>query len=399
MINWKVLSIALSLGILNVFSIPSEILAQSRLTNPLLPRVGKKDPLIPAGYGKRGLTSFEKYRIEQEIAKLDQTAQEELKQDNLDEAFEHWYRYLKLSRVLDAELEIENLGKVGKIAWQKHRSTEVQNIAERLIILQEELTKQEPLSSEFLDKFATAYQQLRYLDKAIAIYQQIIKNNIKADDLVAENKNLKTLGKLYLSRFDYANAANIYQELLALADQESNSAKEIKFYLNTLINIYDRTSQTDEAIAARKRLIEKYTISQNLTKIPALKIAIARDYETQGKQQRAIDAYNETFIVASKTQQFALASDALTRLGKIHQQNNNTDKAIATYNKLLKLQQQSYNYYGLINTYDILGKIHLKLNKKLEAKQYFQQGLELAKSLNYKVKYFNQQIQSLISSQ
>jgi tetratricopeptide (TPR) repeat protein len=40
----------------------------------------------------------------------------------------------------------------------------------------------------------------------------------------------------------------------------------------------------------------------------------------------------------------------------------------------------------------MLGKIYLKLEQKTQAKQYFQQALELAKALDYKVDYFQQLI-------
>ncbi|MEY2856717.1 MAG: hypothetical protein RLZZ74_1027, partial [Cyanobacteriota bacterium] len=53
---------------------------------------------------------------------------------------------------------------------------------------------------------------------------------------------------------------------------------------------------------------------------------------------------------------------------------------------------QSYNDYGLINTYDTLGKIYLDSGQKQPAKHYFQQALDLAQTLNYKVEYFKQQI-------
>lgn len=383
------------LGVFNVFSIQEKVLAQAQLVNPLETPINQNDPLIPANYGKRQLTSFEKYRLENAIAKLDRTAKAELAQGNGDKAFKLWYRQLKLAHAVDPETEIRALGDVGAIAWQQSRGTDVRNIAERLIAIQEKLTTEKLLSPSLLDNFATAYQQVRYIDKAIVIYQQILTNSRKSDDLVAEQNNLKTLGKLYLARFDYFNAADVYQELLTLADRGSKSTQEVDFYLNTLVYIYDRTEQANKAIAIKKRLIKQYTAAQKLDRIPALTMAIADDYKTFKKPDKAINAYNQAFETASKLQQFAIASDALTKLAETYQQSKNTDKAIATYTKLLKLQQQTYNYYGLINTYDTLGQIYLRLNQKPQAKQYFQQGLELAKSLNYKIKYFDNRVKIL----
>ncbi len=391
----KIVFIAFLLAVFNVFSIQEKMQAQAQPVNPLETPINQKDPLIPAGYSQRELTSFEKYRIKKAIAKLNQRAKSELAQGNGNRAFKLWYRQLKLARAVDPKTEIKALGNVGAIAWQQSRGTDVRNIAERLIAIQEELTTEKLLSPSLLTNFATAYQQVRYIDKEIAIYRQILTNSRKANNLVAEQNNLKTLGKLYLARFDYFQAADVYQELLILADGGFKSTQKVDFYLNTLMYIYDRTEQANKAIAIKESLIKQYTAAQKLDRIPALTIAIADDYKTLRKPDKAINAYNQAFETASRLQQFATASDALTKLGKTYQQGKNTDKAIATYTKLLKVQQQTYNYYGLINTYDNLGQIYLQLNQKSQAKQYFQQGLELAKSLNYRIKYFDNRVKIL----
>lgn len=394
---WKIIFLTYCLGMIGFLADPEVVIAQTHLANPL--EISHSDPLIPRGYGKRPLTSFEKYRIEQAIVQLNKTAQAELAQGNGDKAFKLWYRQLRLTRIIKTEREIKALGEIGAIAWKENRGADVRHIAKRLITIQQEtITKKSLSSPDLLHKFATAYQQVRYLDQAIDIYQQILANSRKADDLIAEQKNLEILGKLYLARFDYQEAAGIYQELLALTpvtNQESEEINRVDSYLITLIDIYDRTYQTDKAIEARKRLIKKYTDAKKINKTPALEIQIARDYETLKQSDKAIQAYDQAFYLAFKVQQLAIASDALIRLGKIYQKSDRSNDAIATYNKLIQVQQQSYNYHGLINSYDTLGKIYLTLNQKTKAKKHFQQGLELAKSVNYKVKYLSNQIDKI----
>lgn len=400
-LDWKMIFVTCCLSMMGFFATPEVVMAQTQPANPL--EVNQKDPVIPDGYGKRSLTSFEEYRIEKTIAQLNQTAKRSLDQGNGDQAFKLWYRQLRLTRLISNEQEIIALGEIGAIAWEENRGVDVRYIAERLIAIQGEITAkkakdQKILSLDMLNKLATAYQQVRYLDEAIDIYQQILANSRAKDDLIAEQKNLEILGQLYLARFDYPEAVDIYQELLALnplANQESKQTKRNYFYLNTLIDLYDRTSQTSKAIAARKRLIEQYTAAQKSNNIPALKIKIAQDYETLKQPDKAIEAYNQAFNLAFEVQQLAIASDALISLSQIYQQSDRPNDAIATYTKLIEVQQQSYNYYGLINSYDTLGKIHLKLNQKAKAKEYFQQGLGLAKSVNYKVNYLSNQIDKI----
>ena len=381
-------------------SIPETALSQNQFANPLERKIDSRDPLIPAGYGRRELSSFETYRIEKTIAELDQSAQAELQQGNQDQAFKLWYRQLKLTRAISAEAEIKALGDIGAIAWQENRGLDLRNIAERLISLEGEISVKQPLSLDLLEQFATAYQQVRYLDQAIKMQTKIIKVSSRKDNdnLTVERSNFEVLGELYLAKFDYQNAAKVYQTLLSLTDEQKPEfprQNKADLYLRSLIDIYDHTGQTNQAITTKQRLIEHYTATKKLHKIAKLEMAIARDYETLNQIPKAIEAYNQTWNMANKNQQLAIASDALTRLGELHQGRGQVPQAIEAYTNLIEIQQQSYNYYGLINTYDILGKIYLKSNQKIKAKQSFQRALKLAESLNYKVDYFNRKIEQI----
>lgn len=386
--------LAYLLSISYIFSGGNIVRAENTSANPLDAKIDRSDPVIPAGYGKRELSSFEKYRITKTINELDRAARIKLEQGE-DAAFKLWYRRLKLSRALGSEAEIAALGNVGAIAWKENRGEDLRNIADRLIKIQDELTSQESLSPDLLSKFATAYQQIRYLDKAVNIYQQILVNSREQDDAIAERQNLAKLGELYLARFDDRQAAKIYRELLSSTD--SQEPKLQTTYLDTLIDIYDRTSQTSKALTARKRLLKLYAKSQP-DKLAALEIAIAGNYQSLNQSQKAIEAYERAFNTALSAQRFATASDALTQLGKLYRKTDSIDRAIATYLKLLKFQQQSDDRYGAIDTYDTLGKIHLDLGQKAQARQYFERGLKLAESLDYKVRYFRDRINLLRES-
>ena len=358
-------------------------IASTAIAQPIDPwQLDRSDPLIPKGYGRRELSSFEKYRLQKEIAKLDNNAQAELKLGNIDSAMKLWYRRLRLSRVIGTQAEIKALGKVGAVAWQENLGKDVRNIANRLSVIQAaEATKNN--SSQLLNNLAMAYESIKYLDKAIDIYQQGLAINA-----IDKDKTIDKLGELYLALFDYDNAAKIYQTKLANATQ-----KEQKTILQTLVEIYDRNGQINKSIEAKKQLVKYYVGKKKLKKISALKIAIANDYQTLKQVQKAIKFYQQAFDLAFKNQQLAMATDALNSIGKL-QQKENIRQAIETYNRLITIQQQSYNYYGLINTYDTLGKIYLKSNKN-KAKQFFQQGLDTAIILNHKVKYFRDRLTKL----
>ena len=366
------------------------IQAQPQPTNPLEIEIDKSDPVIPLGYKKRELSAFEINRIKREMDRLDRNAKKEWQQGKANKAFELWYRQLKLARAVGIEAEIAALGEVGEIAWQNNRSEDLRNIANRLKTIESEI-EIESASVELLEQFATAYQQVRYLEQAIAIYQQILQSNRRSNSVA--RSNLEILGELYLAQFDYPQAAKTYEELLAPARLKSQADSQTSFYLQTLADIYDRTEQIKPAIATKKRLIQYYTTANKTAKLAKLELAIAQDYETLNQTQEAAAAYERAFSLAEE--QLAIADDALTGLGELYQREGENHKAIDTFNKLVKIQRQSYNYYGLVDTYDTLGKIYLKSDRDKQAKQHFQKALELARDLDYKVNYFTSQIKKL----
>ena len=366
------------------------IQAQPQPTNPLEIEIDKSDPVIPLGYKKRELSAFEINRIKREMDRLDRNAKKEWQQGKANKAFELWYRQLKLARAVGIEAEIAALGEVGEIAWQNNRSEDLRNIANRLKTIESEI-EIESASVELLEQFATAYQQVRYLEQAIAIYQQILQSNRRSNSVTISN--LEILGELYLAQFDYPQAAKTYEELLAFTRLKSQADSQTSFYLQTLADIYDRTEQIKPAIATKKRLIQYYTTANKTAKLAKLELAIAQDYETLNQTQEAAAAYERAFSLAEE--QLAIADDALTGLGELYQREGENHKAIDTFNKLVKIQRQSYNYYGLVDTYDTLGKIYLKSDRDKQAKQHFQKALELARDLDYKVNYFTSQIKKL----
>lgn len=388
--NYRIVYSVLLAGI--ILAPAQNLVALSETTNPLEIEIDQSDPLIPPGYKKRELSTFEINRIKREMDRLDRNANQELQQDEANKAFKLWYRQLRLARAVGIETEISALAKVGEIAWQANRGEDLRNIANRLQKISEIDLNSAP--RELLEQFATAYQQIRYSEQAIAIYRQILSSDRARSNLAAVESNLKTLGELYLARFDYAQAAETYEELLALAESQSQTDGKIDF-LETLADIYDRTAQTKLAIATKQSLIQSYTAADKTAKLAKLELAIARDYQTLNRVQKATTAYNRAFSLAEQEQQIAIANDALMGLGRLYQEEGEDKKAITTFKQVIEIQRQSYNYYGLIDTYDTLGKISLRSSQNKQAKQYFQQALKLARELDYRINYFVSQIDKI----
>ncbi|RMD71089.1 MAG: tetratricopeptide repeat protein, partial [Cyanobacteria bacterium J149] len=119
-----------------------------------------------------------------------------------------------------------------------------------------------------------------------------------------------------------------------------------------------------------------------------LKIAIGDDYKSLNDPQSASQSYQEAFNTAWSNQQYAIAGDALKKLGKLYQEYEQWDSALQIYQELIKIEQQSYNLYGLMNTYDYMVIIYQQKEEENQALQYWQKALEIARHLNYKEDYF-----------
>ena len=400
----------LYLGYFGLNSIQFIVLAQTEKFNPL--ESTESDPLLPPKEIDRPLTSLEKKRIRKTTIILHNQAQSELAAGNKDKAFSLWYRELRLQRALGTIEEITALGRVGEIAWQQNFSQELNIISDRLLAIQQKIAIENTINIQLLDKLVQAYQQVRDLDRAVVIYQQILQNIRQEDNPQEEQKVLETLGTLYLAQFDYAQAANTYKELLEfvkiqpkeqslnsnnnIADKQiKNKSVKEEFYLVQLVKIYDSLSQADKAIEIKQQLFKKYLAEQKTEQLAALNIALATDYQTLKQPEKAQKHYEDAFSLAWSLQQFALAEESLRKLALLYQEYQKPNAALKIYQELIKVEQKSYNYYSLMNTYAQIGQIYEQLNDVRQALTAYRKGLQLATSLNYRVDYFQQKIEQL----
>ena len=407
------LNIILCLFCLNFLGLGSSqftVLAQTDKSNPL--ENVEPAPLLTPQEIDRPLTFLEKKIITKKIISLNNQAQVQLAAGNQERAFTLWYRELRLQQALGLTEEITALGRVGAIAWQQNLTPELNVISDRLLAIKQQLTPEQNLDSQLLANLGKAYRQVKDLDRATAIYQQILQNHRQAKNLQAEYNTLETLGKLYLDRFDYIQAASIYEDLLKSAQTQhaknnvngdsyvrNNKAdqhsQQTKAYLNQLALIYERLSQPAKAIEIKQQLIKQYLQEQNNEQLAALNISLAVDYQILKQQKQAQNYYEKAFELAWSLQQFALAEESLQKLALLYQEYQQPTAALQVYQELIKVHQKSYSYYNLMDTYSQIGGIYKNLGNYQQALNAYQQGLKIAQSFNYRVDYFKHKIEQL----
>ena len=210
------------------------------------------DPLVPS---QIPFTPLQRRKFIEALDELNTEAQTQADAGNLEAAFEIWYRELRGRQSLETLGEIDALGRVGGIAWEKNRKEELAVIQHRLKVIQE--GQNSNLTPEILTAFAKAYKQMRSLDDSINIYQQIRNTARQKNNLKAEKQASNILGELYLAKFDYINAAETYELLLAQAQTEKNAYDE-GIYLQKLAEIYTKSSLPENAVKIKEKLVTHY---------------------------------------------------------------------------------------------------------------------------------------------
>lgn len=366
----------------NAIAAPAKAPPAEFPVNPL--EIKTNDPLLPPSSSP---TPEEQKTLSVALDELNNQAQVKLNEGDKLGAFETWNRELRLRRVLGFLAEIQALGRVGAIAWTENERYQVQVITQRLDTIWQQVNSSNDL--QLLTTLATAFEQVRVPKSALAVYTQILA--LQPPGSTAAEETLQTIAQLHLSWFDYPQAVASYNQLLTMAKAKSDRPGELA-YLQQLAYVYDRSKQRQQAVDTKQQLLAVYQQEKLLTEIPALHLAIAIDYEVLGQLEQAFASYQQAYTSAWALQQFFQAGDALRKLVALYRSQDQIDEALQTSRILLQADEQAINVYGMMNTYDQIGQINIKRGNYPEALAAFQNGLELAKQLQYQEDYFTQQI-------
>lgn len=357
------------------------------------------DPLLPGGL-QSPLSEPERQKLSTALDDLNAQAIVKYRLGDIPNAFEIWNRELRLRRALGLLNEVVALGRVGDSAWKQNQPNQVILVTRRLQAIQKQV--QDPVNAktnlaerpQVLQALGTAYQLVRSPGLAVSVYEQMLAEARQRQDAIEEVSLLNTIGQLHLSWFDYLKATATYQELLTLSQGKRDLAGEAS-YLNQLAYVYEQAKQPAQAVQYQQQLADLYQKKSQPELLPALKIRIADNYAASGQTNLAEQNYQEAFKLAQPVFQLAYAGDALRKLGGLYRSNDRLDAALQIYEYLAQVQQQAYDTYGLMESYDQIGQIHLSRNAYPQALTAFNQGLAVAKQLNYRTDYFTSQIQQM----
>jgi len=352
------------------------------------------DPLLPASVNQKPLNDQELRFLSEALDQLDREATAKLQAGDTKGAFDTWNRELRLRRYLGTLAEIQALSRVGGVAYTQNDRQQIRYITQRLQAIQKQ--SQQTTDLQILQALGDAYLQVRSPSLAVEVYNQVLIIVRANSDMVKEVDTLRTIAKIHLDWFDYPAAATTYEQLL----NKVSNINDIEESLKDLAYIYDRTKQHEKAINTRQKLSLVYRQQNKITELSPLKLAMASNYEALSKENPAqLDAafqnYQEAYTMAWELQQYVRAAEALQKLIALYIANGQTEDALQTSQILLQAEQRATNFYGMMNAYEQIGKIHLQRQENQLAIAAFQKGLELAQQLGSETNPFTQQIDKI----
>lgn len=391
---------------------PEKPLLDDFSPNPLFSK--EPDPLLP-NLPPEGqiLGQSQQEILEPELVKLNAEATALLAAQNIPGAFELWNRELRIRRYFGLSQEIAALNRVGLIAWNNSQRLYIKFITERLDQILQKLQTEKNNNLELWQLLGLAFKNVRAKTQALTVYQTLLETANKNQDILAEEQYFNEIAQIYMNWLDYPNAAETYEKLLEIqqdirairgdvpppqplpATPENPNPtpppSEVRS-LQQLAFIYEQIGEYLKAISVRERLAGYYANQPNLFPIPEIKLAIGGNYEKLGQFEQAGLTYQEAYSIATSIQQFDNASEALGRLAKLYRSQNQIKTALDIYQAQVLVNQQAYNYYGMMNAYDQIGDLYLSQKAYQPAIAAFQQGLALAQQLKYKEDYFVKKI-------
>ena len=363
-------------------------LSDPELTEP-------RDPLLPELPIVRPLSPLEKLALEAELDLLAIEAEQLFLEGQTELAFVEWMREVRLRRILGYEEEIAAIQRVGLRAWENSRGEETQLLAIRLRQIQTDLLDDEPLNIELLEEVVVAFEVLRDIDAAIAVYETLIVRATQAGDRDERQRLLENLARLQATWFRFAVAAETYQTLLSSLGSNGDDVKEVE-YLKGAIQNYQAAGELRTAITYQRRLARKYEQTTQPLPIPPLLLAIARNYRNLDNLAQAQNFYTTAYSIALSQRQTDVASDALQDLAEIYLEQDQPEDVFYLYQQRLAVERLSYNGYGLMDTFDQIGQLYEAQDEPDSAISAYKEALILAEHLNYRDAYFKLKLLQLL---
>lgn len=225
----------------------------------------------------------------------------------------------------------------------------------------------------FIEKLNSSEEIIKYATKALILSRS--QNNEKYVLYFS-----KVLADQYFQEENYNNSISFYNEALNTAIQLNDFANiaEIK---NNLGRIYEKRSMYDKAI---KYYIEALKIKEKLNDkkgIASLYNSIGLIYYYQANSALALKNFNTALTIAQEIDLPLAIASIYNNIGLLYIDQRKFDSALVNFNKSLSFYEKINNLYGISTCYSNLGICYYSKNDLLMAEKYFNNAISIKEEI------------------
>jgi tetratricopeptide (TPR) repeat protein len=362
------------------------------LANPLMDE--PRDPLLPKPPIPRPLSPLERLYLKDDLDELNRVAKVLLAAGETEAAYETWMREVRLRRLLGLDAELAAIQRVGERVWAAGRSQDIQLLTARLEVIRDGLLTAPSPDNAMLVRVARGFATLGEPDDAIGVYRVLVADARAAGDGERYQDYTETIGTLQTDWFQFLDAAATYEELADWIATVDQPGLEVPYLKAAIANYKDARNWT-AAIATQQRLLKIYQQLEQYEPMPTLQQSIGDHYQILNQPAAAVPYYQSAYQQAIVLEQFDQARQIIDSLVVLYRQLDRLEDVVYLYQQQLLVERQSYDAYGLMDTFDHLGQTYELLEQPQQALNAYREGLVLAQHLNHRQPYFVEQIQRL----
>ncbi len=226
-----------------------------------------------------------------------------------------------------------------------------------------------------LVKLSRTYAQINP-DSGVATGRKAQRLAKRDDQIIAA---LFAIGGNYFNQDAYDSALLIFDELLALARQTSDSLM-VATALRSTGAIYHRQSRLSLAAEYLVQAIDWQTALRDSAGLVFTLNTLGIVYHDEGSQSQALDYYTQALRLAEKHSPPLIVGMVINNIAIIYQERGEYQQALAYYQRSVAIDRKTNSLSSLSTSLENVGIVYWKQGDTLRAQQSFREGLEHARS-------------------
>ena len=213
---------------------------------------------------------------------------------------------------------------------------------------------------------------IKYYQKSIKIKEEIGDENIYKDVFFLAKSYLKT-GNFKLAVFNYKKALNI--------SKQANNTKRIEDCLSSLGDVYSHQGNYPLALEFMNKSLASAEENNNIINISDALVSIGNVYIRLQNYDKAIIYHKKALIETNKANKRNIGA-ILHNLGESHKFKKENEKALDFFERSIIEFKKYNNDANVAASFNKIGEIYLKQEKKEEANIYFLRAKKINIRLN-----------------